>query len=178
MKDTVERGELVADDLVMQIVSERVRRADARHGFVLDGFPRTAEQALGLEELMAGRGGVMAIEIVVEESELMRRLASRMVCSECGVPADGAGPACRACGGPVTMRSDDKEAVVLERLALYRRVTAPLVSFYRSRAQFYTVDGARPSDVVAADIRAVVQDRFAGSTASTGASDGPESVVV
>ena len=179
VKHTVERGELVADDLVMRIVSERVSRADARRGFVLDGFPRTVEQAQGLEELMLGRGGVIAIDIMVGESELIRRLASRMVCRDCGVAADAVGPACRACGGPLMMRGDDKEAVVLERLALYRRVTAPLVAFYRSRAQLYAVDGAKASDLVGADIRAIVERRCAGRAASTeSASEGPESVIV
>lgn len=176
-KRTLDRGELVADDVVMRIVSERLSRADARRGFVLDGFPRTVEQAAGLEQLMVDRDGLIAIEIVVGESELIRRLSNRMVCRDCGNAADAGVLTCHVCAGPLTQRTDDIESVVLERLALYRRVTAPLTEFYRSRGQLYPVDGGRACDRVEADINAFIQRRFAFRAAES-ASEGSESIGV
>ena len=88
-KAIMDRGELVSDDVMIGIVKERLDRADARGGFILDGFPRTVAQAQALDRLMDGRPPLIVVDIVVPEEEIVRRLGTRMVCSECGHNADG-----------------------------------------------------------------------------------------
>src|SRR5690606_38903128 len=123
-------------------------------GFILDGFPRTVAQAEALDRLMTERDPLVVIDITVPESELVRRLTSRVVCEDCGLNAEGADPAqigttrCKRCGGSLKQRSDDNATVVRERLKVYRRATQPLVDFYRARATFRQVFGAQPVERV------------------------------
>jgi adenylate kinase len=85
----MDRGELVGDDVMIAIVTERLQRPDALGGFVLDGFPRTVAQAAALDAMMSGRDAIIIVDIVVPDAELVRRLASRMICDECGADAGG-----------------------------------------------------------------------------------------
>jgi adenylate kinase len=172
-KATIARGELVSDDVMIGIVHDRLALDDARTGFVLDGFPRTVTQATALDGMMGRRGALIVIEIVVDEVELVRRLSVRMVCDVCGATAHGfagangvtaARPvACRLCGGKLVQRNDDDDAVVRDRLAIYRRQTKPLVDYYQERPTFRSVDGLQPPDRVAADLAAAIE--AAGSSA-------------
>ena len=158
-KAIMDRGELVGDDVMVGIVRERLDRADARPGFILDGFPRTVAQAAALDAIMAGRDPLIVIDIAVPEGELVRRLASRRICESCGLNAEGeaaARPTCQRCGGALKQRADDQEAVVLERLKVYRRNTEPLIDYYRARPTFRSIDGAQPPETVAADLAAAV----------------------
>src|SRR3954463_8324281 len=138
-KAIMDRGELVSDEVMVKIVQERLNRDDARSGFILDGFPRTVAQAKALDGVMAGRAPLIVIDIVVPEAELVRRLGSRLICANCGANADATDIAavqsmrCSRCGGRLQQRADDNEAVVLERLKVYHRNTAPLVEYYRDR---------------------------------------------
>ncbi len=153
----MDRGELVSDDVMIGIVRERLERPDTRGGFVLDGFPRTVAQAEALDRIVGVRGPLIVVDIVVPEAELVRRLSSRMICEDCGANAGLDGPAaeadqvvlpdgdaaddvravraqvepmrCRRCGGRLVQRSDDNDAVVRERLKIYRRATRPLVEY-------------------------------------------------
>ncbi len=153
-KAIMERGELVNDEVMIGIVKERLARADAQDGFILDGFPRTVAQAKALDTLMDGRPAIVVIDITVPEAELVRRLSSRMVCEECGLNAEGvelaqmSTTACKRCGGRLKQRSDDTADVVRERLKVYKRDTQPLVDFYRDRSTFRQVFGAQPPDRV------------------------------
>jgi adenylate kinase len=186
-KAIMDRGELVGDDVLIKIVRERLDRADARAGFVLDGFPRTVGQAEALDTMMKGRGAVIVVDVVVPEAELVRRLASRMICEDCGANAgiDGSGPAadkivspaasplasetvvavrasseaqrCRRCGGRLVQRTDDSDGVVLNRLKVYHRQSEPLVEYYKGRPTFRQIDGAQPPDRVAADLAAAIE---------------------
>ena len=163
VKEIMERGELVSDDVITGIVRERLDRRDARGGFVLDGFPRTLPQAVMLDSMMGGRGSLIVVDIVVPEAELVRRLGSRLICADCGTNADrvsvDADPAeghCTRCGGSLVQRADDNVAVVLERLNVYHRQTEPLVEYYRQRPTFRSVNGAQPPEQVAADLAAAV----------------------
>ena len=109
------RGELVGDDLMIEVVRERLERPDAAAGFVLDGFPRTVPQAEALAGLVAGRGPLTVVEIRVPEQELVRRLGARLVCRACGVnatPESAAAGRCGRCGGELVQRADDDAAVV------------------------------------------------------------------
>jgi adenylate kinase len=154
----MDSGALVSDDVMIGIVGERLARPDTGRGFVLDGFPRTVAQASALDGIIKG-APLVVIEIDVPEAELVRRLASRLVCESCGSNADSANPPrpgaagemprCGRCGGGLRQRSDDNEAVVRERLKVYRRDTQPLVDYYRTRPTFRTIDGAQLPEQVA-----------------------------
>jgi len=157
-KAIMDRGELISDDVMIGIVRERLERDDAQSGFVLDGFPRTVAQASALDGIMDGRDPLLVIDIVVPETELVRRLGTRLICAKCGANAPIAGGAatCATCGGKLVQRADDDQAVVLERLKVYHRQSEPLVEYYRVRPTFRSIDGAQPPDRVAADLAAAI----------------------
>ena len=157
-RETMDRGELVGDDVMIGIVGERLGRADTAPGFVLDGFPRTVPQASALDEMMRGRGPLVVVDIVVPEDVLLRRLAARRICGNCGVNASIEWTTtCGNCGGPLIHRTDDGDGVVRERLKVYRRQTKPIVEFYAARPTFRAIDGNQPPDVVTAAMDAAIR---------------------
>jgi adenylate kinase len=159
-KAVMDRGELVGDDVMIGIVRERLERDDAVGGFVLDGFPRTVAQASALDRIMAERDPLIVVDIVVPEAELVRRLGTRSICRLCGTGASvgsAVGAACAKCGGRLVQRTDDNQAVVLERLKVYHRQSEPLVEYYKVRPTFRSIDGAQPPDRVAADLAAAIE---------------------
>jgi adenylate kinase len=169
------QGRLVGDDVMIDIVRQRLEQPDAQAGFILDGFPRTVTQATALDGIMAGRDPLIVVEIVVPEAELVQRLSTRLVCEDCGatasgVAADAVGVVCRRCSGKLVQRSDDDDAVVRERLKVYARQTQPLVEYYHRRPTFKSVNGSQPPDRVAADLTAAVD-----GAADTRAMDGVRS---
>jgi adenylate kinase len=152
----MESGGLINDALITRVVTERLAQPDTKAGFLLDGFPRTIPQAESLDRIVADRAPLIIIDVVLSEAEVIRRLASRMVCAECGANAIGEGSRCHDCGGPLVPRADDREQVVLNRLQVYREQTEPLVEYYGRRPTYCRIDGARlPDDVTADIIRAV-----------------------
>ena len=161
----MERGELVDDATMIAIVRDRLLRPDAKSGFVLDGFPRTVAQAEALDRIMGERrnGPLVIIDVVVPEEQLVRRLASRRICSVCGANADpgATGDMCRKCGGELIQRADDNEAVVRERLRVYQRSTRPVLEFYRNRPTFRMVNGAQPLERVAGELDAMIDEAVA-----------------
>ena len=162
----MDRGELVDDPIMIAIVRHRLLRPDARCGFVLDGFPRTVPQARALDQIMEERrnGPLVIIDVGVPQDELVRRLAIRRICANCGAGADpGATTTCRACGGTLVQRADDNQAVVLERLKLYDRATRPVLEYYRSRPTFRTVNGAQAPDVVARELDSMIDEAALGA---------------
>lgn len=153
-KAVLDAGELVSDEIMVGIVSERLAQADAASGFILDGFPRTVSQASALDTILDGRDPLVVVELAVADEELVSRLSKRRVCSSCGAivgpqsdPA--ASSTCATCGGELVQRSDDREDVVRERLRVYHDRTAPLVEFYQGRGQFCSLDGSQSPDLVA-----------------------------
>ena len=170
-KAIMDRGELVGDDVMIEIVRERLERNDAMNGFVLDGFPRTVAQASALDAIMSQRDPLIVIDIVVREAELVRRLSTRMICDECGTGAtvgSAVGAACAKCGGRLVQRADDNQAVVLDRLKVYHRQSEPLVEYYRVRPTFRSIDGAQAPDRVAADLVAAVEAAGNGTVGGRG----------
>jgi adenylate kinase len=158
------RGDLVGDDLIVEIVRERLARPDAARGFLLDGFPRTVPQAAALDELLKERGPIIVVEIRVPDEELVRRVVSRRICAACGrnvsaFASDGR-PAerCSYCGGPLVARADDSESVVRDRLKVYWRETRPMIAYYQARPTYRAVDGAQPPDRVREDLVKAVAD--------------------
>jgi adenylate kinase len=161
-KTRMDRGELVDDATMIEIVRQRLTRQDAMCGFVLDGFPRTVFQARALDAIMAERsnGPLVIIDVGVPEEELVQRLASRRICSNCGAGADpfDAASACKKCGGRLVQRTDDNKDVVLERLKVYQSSTRPVLEYYRSRPTFRTVNGAQSPDVVARELDSMIDE--------------------
>jgi len=152
----MEGGGLVDDDVITRVVRDRLSQPDTRAGFLLDGFPRTVRQAESLDRMVADRAPLVIIDVVLTEAEVVRRLASRMVCAECGANAVGEGTTCHDCGGPLAPRADDREQVVLNRLKVYREQTEPLVQYYGTRRTYCRIDGAcLPDDVTMQIIKAV-----------------------
>ena len=162
----LDSGELVPDEIVIGMVRERLTRGDASHrGFVLDGFPRTVHQAEALAELLNPNGLDLVIDLEVETDQVLSRLASRRVCSDCGAnysvvenPPRIPGM-CDVCGGEVVQRDDDTEAAIRRRLQLYERETAPLVDWYSKRGLLARIDGAGTPDQVTARIVAEIDKR-------------------
>lgn len=145
----MDKGALVPDEVIVALMRERLARADAARGFILDGFPRTIAQAEALTQLLADGGAALerVVFFEVAEPELLRRLTGRRICRECqaayhlvSAPPRVAG-VCDKCGGQLYQREDDSEATVRNRLAVYAQQTAPLLEYYRSRGLLKEVDG-------------------------------------
>jgi adenylate kinase len=163
VKAAMDRGDLVDDAMMTDLVSARLAEPDTRAGFVLDGFPRTVDQAVALDSLLHHRGDLIVVELAVPDGAIIRRLSERRVCERCGRNAD---PDARTpsvicgCGGALRQRSDDTEAVVRERLRTYERSTRPLIDFYRQRRALRAIDGTQPPDLVTAQIARVIDAVF------------------
>ncbi len=147
-KAVMERGELVSDEIVVAMVADRIRQPDCADGFILDGFPRTREQAERLEALLQANGwsGVLAVSLQVSYTKLIRRLTGRRTCTVCGEiyniyyrPPQQEGR-CDLDGGELTQRSDDREEVIRERLRQYEEQTKPLADFYLDRQSLLEVE--------------------------------------
>jgi adenylate kinase len=164
----MDAGRLVSDDVMIGIVRDRLERADAVGGFVLDGFPRTVAQARALDVIMVGRNPLIVIEIAVPDDELVKRLRTRRICGKCGAGVDPTwiGTVCAKCGGLLVQRADDGEAIVRERLRVYAQETGPIVDYYRARPTYRLIDGNQPADRVAEAIRAAVEASAAGAGAA------------
>jgi adenylate kinase len=160
-KAYMEKGELVPDALVLDMLGARVSAPDCAAGYVLDGFPRTEVQARALEERLVGQA-VTVVNLEVSDESIVRRAAGRLSCKQCGAVfhRESAPPTkpgvCDACGGELFTRSDDSPPVVRERLRVYREKTAPLVAFYSARGMLETIDGERSPDQVFALLSGLV----------------------
>jgi adenylate kinase len=149
VKDYVESGQLVPDDLTIQVVRERLAADDVRDGFLLDGFPRSIEQAEALDAMLAERSKKLDAALVMEipEEESLRRIVGRRACSNCGRNYHVDAPpendwVCDTCGGEVVERTDDhEEEKVRRRLRLYHERTEPLKAYYSERGILRRVDG-------------------------------------
>jgi adenylate kinase len=159
VKAIMATGALVDDGLITRVVEERLQQPDTKPGFLLDGYPRTVTQAQALDAFVKGRDPLVIVELYVPEEEVLRRLAARMVCSECGANAqdDRDVYSCSNCGGKVVPRVDDKEDVVRKRMEVYRRQTEPLVEYYGTRATFRRVNGDQLADEVTTAIVSAVE---------------------
>ena len=157
----MDEGHLVGDDIMITVIRQRLRRPDAACGFVLDGFPRTVPQAEALDVMLRRRDPLAVIDLLVSDAELIRRLSKRRVCGACGTivgAIEGEPPSvCLTCGGVLVQRRDDRETVVRERLAVYRRSTEPLIDYYRGCRTFREVDGSQTEDAVAAAVARAAQ---------------------
>lgn len=163
-KRYMDAGELVPDDLIVAMAAERLREPDTADGFILDGFPRTLDQARALEEQLSegGRRITAAILIDVPDEEVVRRLSGRRVCVKAGHnyhvefdPPKREG-VCDQDGSRLIQRDDDQPDVVRNRLAVYHRQTEPLISYYDQQGVMRRIDGTRSPSEVHDHIRAVI----------------------
>ena len=159
-QEYMNRGELVPDDLVIEIATTRLLEDDCKNVFLLDGFPRTVYQAEKLDEFLAAPGSQIAkvLDIAVEKEELITRLTGRRVCKACGasyhvvnIPPKTEG-ICDACGGELVQRADDNIETVTNRIDVYEAQTKPLVDYYEKAGNIAHIDGATGLDNVFADI--------------------------
>jgi adenylate kinase len=164
----MDQGELVSDELIMEMVGQRLAQADARsRGFVLDGCPRTIAQAETLDELIAPEVLDLVVNLDVETQVVLRRLAARRVCVDCGTNYSVSSPpairgTCDVCGGEVVQREDDTEEAIRRRLELYERQTAPLLDFYRRANLLVSVAGVGSPDAVTRRMVRAVDARLMG----------------
>ena len=156
-KEYMDKGELVPDELVVDMVVGKIGELEGTNGCLLDGFPRNLAQAKAMEGKIPTE---MAIFIRVEEEEIIRRLSSRRTCKECGnLQSVNDGDTCTKCGGAVYQRDDDKEEVILNRLNVYNEQTSPLIKYYEDKGILKTVDGARDVEEVYNDILAFIKEQ-------------------
>jgi len=161
-----DRGQLVPDHLTIAMLLERLSQDDCARGCILDGFPRTLEQATALDEALAREGKAIdkVSYIQVPESELLSRLSGRWNCRQCGSvyhqrfqPPRQAGR-CDQCGGELYQREDDKPETARRRLEVYSQQTAPLIDYYRARGKLVEIDGDKSVEEVAEGLLAAVGD--------------------
>ena len=163
-KEYMDRGDLVPDELIIDLIAERVQREEASDGFILDGFPRTVPQAEALDEKMKelGREITAAVLIDVDDDEVVRRLSGRRTCEKCGRPyhVEFSPPkdegVCDVDGGELVIRDDDRPEVVRHRLKTYHEKTEPLIDYYEDQGLLQRVDGDRPPDDVSESIRGLL----------------------
>jgi len=150
-RDDIAAGHLVPDSLILHLIEHQLAKT-LEDGFVLDGYPRTIDQA---EQFMRSLGRVRldrVVELAIPDEVAVQRLTARAVCRQCGHMADAPMSRCNRCGGEMTRRSDDDERVVRARLATCRSQTSVMLDFFRDAGLLTTVDGNRPPNIVHADL--------------------------
>lgn len=164
-KSYIEKGELVPDKVTIAMVQKRVANSDCKSGAILDGFPRTIEQAEALERVLAedGKSVCVVLYIKVSTETLMARLGGRWICRNCGAvyhslfdPPKEAGK-CDKCGDELYQRSDDTPEVQRKRIDVYLTQTAPLIEHYRSQGLLMEIDGDKSVEEVQADMLKAIE---------------------
>lgn len=149
VKATIAGGSLVSDELITNLVTERLARGDAARGFLLDGFPRTLAQAAELDRL---HQDLIVVHIAASDEEIVRRLSSRRICQSCAltqsVSDNESNEDCPYCGGLLIRREDDDPDTVRKRLATYATLAGPLIELYAQRRGYVFVDGLQSPDKV------------------------------
>ena len=154
-KAYMDEGKLVPDQLVIDLVKERLQADDAKKGFILDGFPRNTAQAVTLDAELESMGikldGALLVDVAFPV--IIERLSSRRTCRSCGYTAPAGTDECPRCGGEMYQRNDDKRETIKNRLETYEEKTAPLIDYYDGKGMLIKVDGDRPVDEVYADVK-------------------------
>ena len=162
------QGELVSDDIVIEMIKQRIFQPDYKRGYVLDGFPRNISQARRLEEIEEKRPEIV-IDIYLSEQVLIQRLSARRVCSGCGViynllarnpKKEGA---CDVCGSELIQREDDTPDVIKERLKVYHEQTEALIDYYSTKKVYFRIDGEGKIETISTNIYSVLDREIAKS---------------
>jgi len=159
-KEYMDAGKLVPDELTVDLVMDRLSKADCEKGYILDGFPRTIPQAEKLTEALEKKNEAIdaAVNVDVPDDVIVNRMAGRRVCPACGASyhIENLPPVkegiCDKCGAELIKRADDDTETVLNRLSVYHAQTMPLIDYYRAFGKVVTVDGTQPTDAVFAEI--------------------------
>lgn len=142
----MDKGNLVTDQLILDMLFERVAQADCAKGYILDGFPRTLPQAESLQARLKGQPQPIVLNLDLADAKIIERLTKRVVCESCGTPyhlvysPPKTGGVCDKCSGKLIQRSDDTEAVISKRLKVYHDQTAPLIAYYNQLKILHTID--------------------------------------
>ena len=154
-KKYMDAGELVPDQLVIDLVKERLAADDAQKGFILDGFPRNTVQAVTLDTELAAldRSLDCALLVDVAPEVIVTRLSSRRTCRDCGHTGTATETVCPTCGGEMYQRDDDKPETIQNRLDVYEKNTSPLIEYYRGQGILKTVDGDQSMAAVYAAVK-------------------------
>jgi adenylate kinase len=159
-KTFMDKGALVPDEILIDIIKDRLQKPDTKKGFLLDGFPRTIAQAEALDPILDEINKKLdaVVNVDVSANELIRRLSGRRTCRSCGAtyhvksnPSKAAG-VCDQCGGELYQRADDTEAAIKHRIEVYEKQTQPLIDYYKKKGLLIDVDGEREIDEVRSDI--------------------------
>lgn len=157
-KGYMDAGKLVPDDLIFDMLFDRVEKPDCKKGYLLDGFPRNIAQARALQEKLTDSHEIVAINLSIPDSEIVDRITKRVVCKECQTPyhlvysppkSEGK---CDHCEGVLYQRSDDTKEVVENRLKVYHKETAPLIDYYGEQKKLHTVDSNQSKELVLSDV--------------------------
>jgi adenylate kinase len=166
-KKFMDAGDLVPDEVVNEMVRERLAELDAAdRGFIMEGFPRNVAQAEALDEMLSPHHVDLVIELDVPTGVVLKRLASRRVCTLCGTNYSVDAPpkvnwTCDRCGGDVVQRDDDTETAISRRLDTYDKQTAPLVAWYLATDRLAAVDGEGDPDTVTGRLQRAIENRLA-----------------
>ena len=146
-KEYMDKGELVPDSIVTELIKERIKEDDCKDGFILDGYPRNKRQAEILDEILKNNTDILVVNLIADDDFLVKRLANRRVCEKCGaiyhlinIPPKKPG-ICDICGGKLIQREDDREEVIRNRLEVYREKTSPLLEYYSKKGILKEVRG-------------------------------------
>lgn len=161
----MEKGQLVPDDVVLDMLFDRVSKPDCKYGYLLDGFPRTIPQAEALDRHLDKNDEVIALNLDVSDDSILKRMAGRLTCRKCGhiqnkflAPPKKEG-ICDKCGGELYQRSDDNPLVVKERLRVYHEQTEPLINFYTKKGFLVNIAGENPPDIVFKDLMKAIKQK-------------------
>ena len=167
VRSYMEKGELVPDAVTIRVIRERISAPDCAQGFILDGFPRTLEQAKALDEALTEKGKAVDVVLYIKVSteELVKRLGGRWVCRNCQTPyhvissPPRVAGRCDRCGGELYQRPDDSEEAVRNRLRVYSTETAPLIEYYTGQGKLVEINGEQGVGVVAKEVMAALSQR-------------------
>ncbi len=174
VSEVMKAGNLVDDKIVMKLVEERIQLPDCRQGYVLDGFPRTLNQALLLEKL-AKDSQETVFEIEISEEEILKRLTGRRVCLQCqavyNINANSKTSnfnRCNNCGSNLVIREDDKPEVIRDRYKIYIRNITPLIEHYSGKGVLFRIDGQKPVEEVFNIIKSILEKRLHNNSVYSG----------
>ena len=161
-KSYIEDGRLVPDGIIVDMLLDRIRQKDCEKGFLLDGFPRTLPQAHILESKLNPADKVFILNFVIQDKAIIARITGRMICSKCSAPyhlifsPPNIPNTCDICHAELYHRSDDTEAVIKKRLAVYHEQTAPLIAYYKDRPHFVALDATQPKEALLEEIEKIL----------------------
>lgn len=161
-KQYLDKGELVPDNLIIDLIFKRTAQKDCEPGYILDGFPRTLPQAEELKKRLNPKAELTVINLEIQDQTIIERLSNRLVCPDCGAPYNliAVPPkkegTCDRCNGKLVQRSDDKKEVIEQRLAVYHKQTAPLIAYYTEKGLLRNVNSEQAKEKTQEEILSIL----------------------